>query len=78
MDWISDKLYYLNSCGYRIEVLDLASYDRMILASDVNTQLYRSNIVLDPTTRSARYIMQIKIIDIIMGHACMATVELLY
>lgn len=51
VDWISDKLYYLNSCDRRIEVLDLASYDRMILASDIYTQLYRSNIIVDPTTR---------------------------
>lgn len=52
MDWINDKLYCLNSCGNHIEVLDLASHDRMILVRDIYPQLYQSNIVVDPTTRS--------------------------
>ena len=56
VDWINDKLYYLNSCGPRIEVLNLASHDRMILASDIHRpQLYQSSIVLDPATRSVLY-----------------------
>lgn len=55
VDWLNDKLYYLNACGSRIEVLDLANYDRIILATDIIPQLYQSNIVLDPVTRSALY-----------------------
>ena len=54
MDWINDKLYSLIYCSNQngtIGVLDLASHDSMILASDVNTKQYYSNIVLDPTTR---------------------------
>ena len=59
VDWISDKLYYLDSCNDYIGVVDLATKQYKILVSNINARdrwhyyySYGTNsIVVDPTTR---------------------------
>lgn len=54
MDWISDKLYYVDYCNDYIGVLDLATYQYKMLINDYRIE-YNSDIVVDPTTRLANY-----------------------
>ena len=51
VDWISDKLYYLDNCNRYIGVVDLATNQYKILVSSDNVTYYSYGIIVDPTTR---------------------------
>ena len=51
VDWISDKLYYLDKCNRYIGVVDLATNQYKILVSNDNIMPRSYSIVVDPKTR---------------------------
>ena len=51
VDWISDKLYYLDVCYRYIGVVDLATNQYKILVSNDNITHDSYGIVVDPKTR---------------------------
>ena len=48
MDWISDKLYYVDNLYRHIGVVDLATNQYKILVSNADITYY---IIVNPTTR---------------------------